>query len=133
MTQEERTEARRLCSQAYSLLRQALEQTDSARGWGIADMLGGGLVTTMVKRSKMNSAQETLARARPILRRLNELIGRMKDEDGLEFEQPGGFATFFDYSDDFFAELFVQSKIGDMKRGIERAMEKIHKLERELS
>jgi len=132
MTQEQRAEARRLCSQAYSLLRQARELADSAQGWGVADLLGGGLISTMVKRDKMSSAQERIALVRPILRRLNELLGQSQP-DGLDLQQPGSAATFFDYSDSFFAELFVQRHIGDMKRAIERAMERLRALEKQLS
>ena len=132
MMNNDRTEARRLCVQARRLLEQALLQASSARNWGIADLFGGGLVTTMVKRSRMNSAQENINRARPLLQRLSTLVGQLGLDNDLDDRRPGGFAAFFDYSDDFFAEIFTQSRIGDMRTSIETALAKLRALERQL-
>ena len=132
MMNNDRTEARRLCVQARRLLEQALLQASSARNWGIADMFGGGLITTMVKRSRMNSAQENINRARPLLQRLSTLVGQLGLDNDLDDRRPGGFAAFFDYSDDFFAEIFTQSRIGDMRTSIETALSKLRALEKQL-
>ena len=132
MMNNDRTEARRLCAQARRLLEQALLQASSARNWGIADLFGGGLVTTMVKRSRMNAAQDYIQQAKPVLQRLSALIGQMGLDSDLGDRRPGGFAAFFDYSDDFFAEIFTQSRIGDMRTSIETALSKLRALEREL-
>ena len=132
MTNNDRTEARRLCIEARRLLEQAYEQASSARGWGIVDMFGGGLITTVVKHNKMNGAQETINRARPLLKRLSALVGQIGLDSGLDDRRPGGVATFFDFSDDFFGELFVQSRIGDMRVNLEHAISKLRALERQL-
>jgi len=132
MMNNDHTEARRLCAQARRLLEQALLQANSARSWGIADLFGGGLVTTMVKRKRMNTAQDYVEQARPLLRRLSTLVGQMGLGSGLADNRPGSFAAFFDYSDDFFAEMFTQSRIGDMRASIESTLSKLRALERQL-
>ena len=132
MMNNDRTEARRLCAQARRLLEQALLQANSARGWGVADLLGGGLITTMVKRKRMNTAQDYIQQAKPLLQRLGTLVGQMGLDSGLEDRRPGGFAAFFDYSDDFFAEIFTQSRISDMRFSIETTLSKLRALEKQL-
>ena len=132
MMNNDRTEARRLCAQARRLLEQALLQANSARGWGIADLLGGGLITTMVKRKRMNTAQDYIQQAKPLLQRLSALVGQMGLDSGLADRRPGGIASFFDYSDDFFAEIFTQSRISDMRFSIETTLSKLHALEKQL-
>ena len=42
----------------------ASEQLDSARNWGIVDLLGGGFFTDLIKHSKMGRAEEYLSQAR---------------------------------------------------------------------
>lgn len=42
---------------ALRTLRSAQEKLNSAGNWGIFDMLGGGLFSTIMKRSKMDDAK----------------------------------------------------------------------------
>ena len=42
---------------ALSTLRCAQEKLNSASNWGILDMFGGGMFSTIMKRSKMDDAQ----------------------------------------------------------------------------
>ena len=48
---------------ALSSLGSAQEKLNSAGNWGIFDILGGGLFSTMIKRSKMDDAQRLIEEA----------------------------------------------------------------------
>lgn len=74
MTDETRTEARRLCMQARRLLEQAREQAKSAENWGVVDLLGGGFASSLVKHSCINGAQSYLDQARALLRHLSQIM-----------------------------------------------------------
>ena len=49
---------------ALDALAEAADSLDSAKRWGIVDILGGGFVTSMVKHSRLGDANRELARAR---------------------------------------------------------------------
>ena len=53
---------------ALTSLQAAEAQLGSARGWGIFDMLGGGLITDLVKHSKIHDAQYYLETAKADLK-----------------------------------------------------------------
>ena len=45
-------------------LKEAQNKLNSARNWGIFDMLGGGLISDIIKHSKMNDASAYLEEAK---------------------------------------------------------------------
>ncbi len=134
MQNQDWIEARRLCVEARRLLQQALEQAQSANRWAISDILGGGLISTFVKHSRANSAQEYIDRARPKLRQLEKLMGQIGIGGSVQGSfAPGGFETFADFAfDDFFSALSTQSKISNMKYAIETTISKLYALEKRL-
>ena len=133
LNEADRTEARRLCAQARRLLQQAYEQAQSARNWGIYDMLGGGVVSSIVKHNRIDSAQTYLNQAQPILQRLGALMQQQGLTNGLADNAADGFTKVIDIGfDNIFTDLFVQGKISDMKSSIEIALGKLNALERQL-
>ena len=65
---QEIDEAIRAGDKALISLRLAQEKLSSAKNWGILDILGGGLITNMVKHSKINDASSYLREAKDSLR-----------------------------------------------------------------
>ena len=57
---------------ALSSLQNAREKLDSAKNWGIWDMVGGGFVSSLIKHSRMDDAQEYMEEARQNLRRFEK-------------------------------------------------------------
>ncbi|TWT76484.1 hypothetical protein CA13_69780 [Planctomycetes bacterium CA13] len=87
----------------------------SAANWGALDMLGGGLLTTMAKHSKMDAAKN---QARTAQRRLLQFKEELADADErLQVSlQIDGFSKFADYFfDGLIADWIVQSKIQKAK------------------
>ena len=59
---------------ALDSLRAAEKSLNSAGGWGLFDMFGGGMFSTMIKQSKINDARGELEAARYALRSFEILI-----------------------------------------------------------
>lgn len=57
----ELNEARQAAEQVLSLIETAADQFKRARSWGTWDLLGGGLISGMAKRARIDDANRTLA------------------------------------------------------------------------
>lgn len=119
-------------SRALTSLRQAKESLDSAGNWGILDMLGGGLISTFVKHSKMNDAESLVEQARRDLKRFQQ---ELKDVDTIaDFHiETGDFLAFADYFfDGLIADWLMQSRINDAKRQVDSAIQNVEEILRRL-
>ena len=54
-------------NRALDSLKNAKSCLDSARNWGIWDMLGGGLLSGLMKRAKISDAEEQINRAEQLI------------------------------------------------------------------
>ena len=130
--QREVNEAIQSASQALRSLQQAKESLNSAGNWGIWDMLGGGLISTFVKHSKMEDAERLVQQARSDLKRLQK---ELTDIDTIaEFHiETGDFLSFADYFfDGLIADWLVQSRINEAKRQVDSAIQKVEEVLRRL-
>ena len=122
-------EARQAGIRAHNSLRQARKRLDSARGWGIYDMLGGGLISSLIKHSKISDAREDVERAR---RDLEAFSRELRDVD-LPEVNIDGFLTFADFFfDGLLADLLVQKRINDARAQIDRACMQVEDILRRL-
>ena len=75
----EMKEAMETGERALSSLKSAQEKLNSAGNWGLFDMFGGGLFSTMIKRSKMDDASGLMEAAKSDLKRfqkeLKDVVG----------------------------------------------------------
>ncbi len=119
-------EAMQAGQEALRCLSQARDCLNSAGNWGIVDMLGGGLITTYIKRSKMKDADLLVQQARSALKRFQKELTDVENIPEFRIET-GDFLTFADYFfDGLVADWLVQSKINDARRQVENAMVKIN-------
>jgi hypothetical protein len=109
----------------------------SAQGWGVADILGGGLITTAIKHSHIGTARRQINQAQQQLRRFQtELADVQKTNNSLEI---GNIWTMADFLlDGLLFDFIVQSRISDaqhrtrqLKREILATMQDLQKLQRE--
>ncbi|MCD8118416.1 MAG: hypothetical protein LUE29_02800 [Lachnospiraceae bacterium] len=131
--EKEISEARYAAQQALSYLRAAQQDLKSAGNWGLVDILGGGMLMTFMKRSKMNRAQQNLEQARYALHRLQK---EMRDVDRIADIRidVGDFLSFADYFfDGVVADWLVQSKISDARRQVDDAIRKVEGILNQLS
>lgn len=111
-------EARAAGIRALNSLRRAEKALSEARGWGIADILGGRGIISLVKHVKLDAARDALEEARFDVERF-----RLELED---VDVPGidvsSFLTFADFFfDGFLADLVVQSRINEARNRVAEA------------
>lgn len=112
---------------ALDSLREAQNYLNSAGNWGIVDILGGGLITDLIKHSKINNASQCMEAARQDLRRFQRELDDINEY--LPNIQVGDFLTFADFFfDGFIADMFVQSKIGDAKKQVADAIYRVESI-----
>jgi len=110
---------------ALQMLRQVADDLRSASNWGTFDMMGGGLVSTMVKHGKINSARTAANRAQRALRKLSRELEDVHLRAPIQIEV-GGMMTFADYVfDGFFVDWMVQSKIRGSRDRVDRAQREV--------
>ena len=123
--QKEISEAIRAGERARLSLSEARSKMDSAGNWGLLDMLGGGLISGLMKHSRINDASRYVEQAKHDLRAFEKELGDIRDIEGLNVDI-GGFLTFADFFfDGLLADLLVQSKIKDAKREIDNAIARV--------
>ncbi len=118
-------EAKAAGERALESLRDARERMESAGRWGVWDMVGGGLFTSLIKHSRLDEAQALMEGARADLeafqRELRDIHVPM--EFGVHI---GGFLNFADFFfDNFFVDWMVQNKIGEAKEQLEDAIQNV--------
>lgn len=103
-------------------LDEAAESLKSAGNWGTYDMLGGGMISTYIKHSRIEDAEDHVHEAQFYLRKFQE---ELRDVDVIlnsNFEIQG-MLTFADYFlDGFFSDWLVQSKIHNAEDSVSRGM-----------
>ena len=122
-------EARAAGIRALNSLRKAQGYLDSARGWGILDMLGGGMISSLIKHSKLSDAQRCIDQAQYDL----DAFRRELADVNLPYAEIDGFLTFADFFfDGFLADLMVQSRINDAREKLEDACRRVEDVLRQL-
>ena len=116
---------------AYQLER-AQDKLDSARNWGIWDMLGGGLLSTLIKHGKADDANDCIRQAARLMDRVQRML-----PDAYVGEAPvdeGGFGRVADVLfDGFFTDLYMQGRLGDQRRAVDEMLSRVRRVERELT
>ena len=116
---------------ALSSLYQARDLLQSARNWGIWDILGGGFLSTMIKHHKLDQANACMNEAE---RKLAVFREELKDVELPQMQLSiDGFLSFADFFfDGVLADYLVQRKINQARDKVERAITYVEALVREL-
>ena len=116
---------------AIRSLQAAREKLDSARNWGILDILSGhkgGLISGFIKHSRVNAAQSCIDQAKSDLMRFENELRDVQDMNYLNVEI-SGFLTFADFFfDGLLADLLVQSKIADARTKVDDAINRVQNI-----
>lgn len=117
---------------ALATLKSAQEKLNSASNWGVFDMFGGGLFSTIMKRSKMSDAQNLMETAKMDLKLFQKELKDVNIPLDLRIEV-GSFLSFADFFfDGFVADYLVQSKISEAKEQVSDAIFRVEQILREL-
>ncbi|NME44917.1 hypothetical protein HF861_08475 [Faecalicoccus pleomorphus] len=125
-------EAIQAANHALACLSQADAYLQSAKNWGLFDMLGGGVLTTFFKHSKMDDARYEMERAKRALQDFRKELADVDQRLHLSLEI-GDFLTFADYFfDGLIADWLVQSKIQYAKAQVENAIIQVRQIREDL-
>lgn len=110
----------------------ALSELKTAKNLGIFDIMGGGMLVTLAKRSRMNSAQELINRMN---RHLKTFARELKDVNQFTTAdvEIGNYLHLGDWLfDGLFMDLFVQNKITESIGKVSTVKEDIDALDLKL-
>lgn len=118
----------------------ALVSLDSAEGWGTWDLLGGGLVSDMIKHGHIDDATQEVELIQHSLLKLKTELADIRIDSNINIDIDG-FAKFADFFfDGLIADWCMQSRIHDSQESVEDVKNQvqtvIHRLggmERELT
>ena len=107
---------------ALNSLYLAQEKLKSARSWGMFYLFGGGLLSDMIKHSKMNDASKYMEEAKRQLQIFQKELKDTKLSVDLRME----VSSFLSFADFFFdgliADYMVQSKISSAREQVDDAI-----------
>ncbi|WP_407271651.1 hypothetical protein [Radiobacillus sp. PE A8.2] len=107
-------------TRALRALSSAKDSLNSASNWGTLDMLGGGMITTAVKHSKIDDAKGQIHYAQSHLRKFADELDDIGETLAVNLSISGGL-TFADYFfDGLITDWFVQGKINDSSHQVDQ-------------
>ena len=103
---------------------------NKASNWGIVDILGGGMISGILKHSRMGDAEREIEEARFALQQFSK---ELRDVSGYSSIHIDEFITFADFIfDGIVMDVIAQSKIADAKRQCDEAIRQVSQIRREL-
>ncbi|MGD7022695.1 hypothetical protein ACQCVK_08895 [Rossellomorea vietnamensis] len=125
-------EAEDAAAMALLKLDSAAASLESAGNWGMVDMVGGGLISSAAKRSKMDEAQRSLHEAQRYLKKLEKELADLNMESAQTLET-SGFLNMTDlFFDNFFSDMMVQDKISRTVAGVGETRRELRSLSAKL-
>lgn len=130
--EKERQEAIDAGNRALQSLYTAQDQLSSAKNWGMLDMFGGGLLTGMIKHSKMDNAQENMEQAKRDLRTFSKELSDVSQSISLDFNTDD-FLKFADYFfDGFVVDWMMQDRINSAMNQVGEAITRVEQILKQL-
>lgn len=110
---------------ALDSLRGAQKALGSAKNWGLYDLLGGGLIASLIKRDRMKDAADLMEEARRDLRIFEKELRDVELTSGLHIETDDflAFADFF--FDGAVADFLMQTRIAETKERVDEAADRV--------
>ncbi len=129
---KELMEAREASNEVIELLDLAISKLKSAKNWGIWDIMGGGLISNLIKRNKISSANQLIQELNIAMK---SLMGELDDIDmkALYGLSETTWDLFFDIGfDNIFTDVRVQREISSNLNKLESLKEKITQIRSEV-
>ena len=118
-----------IANDAIMHLENAREKLGSARNWGFIDIFGGGMFSSIFKHNHIRDAQIDLERVRIAMEQLSSRLnyyGNMGEELDINIDDfMGMFDIIFDNP---IIDIFMQSKISNMRKRIDEAIFNIQEI-----
>ena len=109
---------------ALDSLKTAKSKLDSARAWGIYDILGGGLISSVIMHGQIDNANEWMEQANHDLRKFTKELRNVPGE--YLHVQTGDLISMLDiFCDNFFSDIMVQERINDARNRIDQVIDQV--------
>ena len=103
----------------------AKNSLDSAKNWGIFDIAGGDMISSIAKHNKINEAEEQFRRVSSLISRFNKELEDINLQ-GLPFSS---ITIVFDiFFDNIFTDFSVQNKINDSLNNVRDLIRKVENI-----
>lgn len=130
--QKEKREAIEAGQRALSSLYQAKENLNSAKNWGLWDMFGGGMISSLVKHSKMNRAKQDMEQAKYDLQNFSRELADVNGVYHLNIETED-FLSFADwFFDNIIIDWMIQDRINKARDQVDEAIARVEDIVRQL-
>ena len=113
-------------------LDEAYDALSSASNWGVFDMLGGGFLASMMKRSKMDKAQGQIYMAQDSVKSLRKELADIGQVLDFSIEMDGFLSALDIFCDNLFVDWAVQDQISSALGKVNTAIASVTSLKREL-
>ncbi|MEC3883597.1 hypothetical protein VKA52_07695 [Halobacillus sp. HZG1] len=111
---------------AMRALEEATVSLTSAENWGALDMLGGGLLTTAVKHSRVDDADTAIHTAQRYLRKFANEMEDLGTYYDIRIQMSGGLTIVDYFFDGLLVDWFVQNKIQSSHKEVREIRKKTH-------
>lgn len=109
-------------------IRETKESLDDAHGWGTFDLLGGGLLSDVMKHSHLNDAQDSIDEVQSLLHQFHSELADIQINEDISI-QIDGFTKFADFFfDGIFSDWMVQSRINSSIQTVSDLETKVDKV-----
>lgn len=110
---------------ALAALEEAAKSLDSAKRWGVWDILGGGLVSSAVKHARLGDARESLVPARAELAAFSRELEDVREVASLDLGISDAAVVFDIAFDNVITDLMVQSQIDKAADRVDEAIRQV--------
>ena len=132
LRQREINEAMDAGDLVLSRLKDAREKLSSAAGWGIYDMVGGGMIATAIKHERISEAQASLQSLESDIRHFNKELNDVKLASASDLEMDS-FSVIGDYLfDNLFMDWHVQNQVSRMQDVVDTSIDEVDALLQQL-
>lgn len=129
MDDKERQEARAAVQTTLNMIEDIKGELRSAKGWGWVDLFGGGAITSMIKRGKINAINQRL---KALQQQMETMVKEIRDVEGLQNLQlaDGIIDQLFDVIfDNPFTDFMVQRDLNEINNKmcyLQGALERVY-------
>lgn len=105
-----------------------LDNCRSAKNWGVWDLFGGGVFSSMMKRDKIKKMEEQLDLLKYQVNKLNHALSDTPLQTAFNLPNSGYDFAFDVWFDNIFTDLKVQSELKELEKTVMCLSERLEEL-----
>ncbi len=130
--EKEINEAVKAGDQSLKIIADIHTDLESAKGWSVADILTDSMIMTLIKRDKMNKAQDSIYRLQHSLKRFKTELCDVEIEADIELVADNFLDIADFWLDGLFVDMAVHSKIDRARISVAKTADRIQAILRKL-